>query len=170
MAILSTLGINGSLLIAQIINFVIIAGVLTYFIYRPILNLIDARRASIQKSMEDVEKIAREKAEVDEWRKKEMQNIDRQMAKLLDEAKADVAATKEQMVTSAKKEADEVLVRGKQQLESERLRITADLEKTVASLVVKLTGKLLEQELKPADQDRLVASLEHSLSTHHGKK
>jgi F-type H+-transporting ATPase subunit b len=171
MEIITTLGINGKLLLAQVVNFAIIAGVLTYFIYRPILRLIDARRESIRKSMEDVEKIERQKQEMEEVRKATLKKIEVEASKLLDQAKAGVSKEKDRLMEAAKKEADDVLRRGKQELEAERSRITSDFEKSASTLVVRLTEKLLEREFASADQERLLKTLETAISSPaHAKK
>ena len=54
MELLTKLGINWQLLLAQIVNFLIVLGVLGIFVYKPILNLLDARSERIRKSMDDV--------------------------------------------------------------------------------------------------------------------
>ncbi len=165
MEIFSTLGINGPLLIAQIVNFVIIAGVLTYFIYRPILNLIDARRESIRKSMEDVDRIQKQKTEMEEARRVEVRKIAEEGKKLLEQAKGDVAKEKDKMLVAARKEADDFVERGKRQLDAERTRMVSDVEKAASSLVIRLTQTILEREFTSADQDRLLKTLEKSIST-----
>lgn len=171
MEIIQTLGIDVTLLLAQMLNFGILVLVLAFLVYKPLLKLIDERKESIRKSMEDVDMISRQREEMMQVRKSEMQKIEQETGKLLDHAKAEVASAKDQMMAQARKETDEVLLRGRQQLQAETARVTADLEKAAAFLVVKLTGKLLEKEFSSADQDRLIASLEHSLHTpHHAKK
>ena len=164
MEILYTLGIDWKLLLAQVVNFGVLAAVLAYFVYKPILKLIDSRRDAVKKSMDDVERIGRQREEMEEFRKAEMQKIEKEANRLMEFAKADVAKAKDEMVAAAKKEADDALARGRQQLETEKQRIAADLSKSAAKLVVKLTGKILEKELSPADQDRLITQLEQSVS------
>ncbi len=171
MEIINTLGIDVTLLLAQMLNFGILVVVLAFFVYKPLLRVIDERRDSISKSMADADKISRQREEMDKARRAELVKIEKEAVKLLDKAKAEVASAKEQMVTVARKEADDVLLRGKQQLQAEHARVTAELEKSAAALVIKLTGKLLEKEFTAADQDRLIGSLEHSLTAkHHAKK
>ena len=53
MELLTKLGVDWKLLIAQIVNFTILVSVLTYFVYRPLLDLLDARRERIRKAVED---------------------------------------------------------------------------------------------------------------------
>ncbi|MSR67861.1 hypothetical protein EXS65_03515 [Candidatus Peribacteria bacterium] len=171
MELLSALGVDLGVLLSQVLNYGILLAVLTFLLYRPVLNLLDARRESIRKAMEDSERIAKQAEEMEAMRKKQMVKIEADAAGLLEQAKKDVALVKEQMLAEAKKEADTQLARGKEELLAEKSRITGDLEKVAASLVVKLTSKLLEKEFSAADQDRLMSALESSV-THspHAKK
>ncbi len=168
MELFSALGVDLGVLISQIVNFSILLFALTFLLYRPVLSLIDARRESIRKSVEDSERIAKQVEEMEAIRKKQMVKIEADAAGLLEQAKKDVALVKDQMLAQAKKESDDQLARGKEELLAEKSRITGDLEKVAASLVVKLTSKLLEKEFSAADQDRLMSVLESSVthSTH----
>ena len=78
MDILVKLGINGSLLLAQIVNFAIVAGVLAYFVYRPLLRILDERRERIRKSMDDVVRIQHQVKELDELRQKRLIEADKE--------------------------------------------------------------------------------------------
>ena len=51
--IIHAFGIDGRLIIIQIFNFAILAGVLWYFLYTPVLKILDEREAKIKKGIED---------------------------------------------------------------------------------------------------------------------
>ncbi|PIR50188.1 F0F1 ATP synthase subunit B, partial [Candidatus Peregrinibacteria bacterium CG10_big_fil_rev_8_21_14_0_10_54_7] len=68
MELLTKLGINWQLLLAQIVNFAIVVGVLSFFLYKPLLNLIDTRRERIRKAMEDAQRIENQAKEMEELR------------------------------------------------------------------------------------------------------
>lgn len=53
--ILHAFGIDWRLIIIQIVNFGILVGVLWYFLYTPILNLLSERETKIKKGIEDAE-------------------------------------------------------------------------------------------------------------------
>ena len=76
MELLSKLGIDWKLLLAQVVNFGILLGVLTVFVYRPLLDLLDARRERIAKAMEDAGRIEGQKKEMEQIRITELQKID----------------------------------------------------------------------------------------------
>ncbi len=49
-------GLDWKVLIIQIINFTLLLGVLWYFLYTPLMNLIESRRAQIIKGVADAER------------------------------------------------------------------------------------------------------------------
>ncbi len=54
--LIDTFGIDWKILIVQIINFGILLAILWYVLYRPIISLIESRRAQIIKSVADAER------------------------------------------------------------------------------------------------------------------
>ena len=163
MELLSALGVDLPVIIAQMINYGVLLIALSVLLYRPILRLLDERRDRIQKSMEDAKKIEAQLKEMEQHRQKSMKELDAKAATLLADAKkqADVART--EMLTAAQKEADALLERNKKQLEDEKRRMVADLEKTVAHVSVKLASRILEREFSATDQQRILSSFEKDL-------
>jgi len=54
--IIDVFGIDWKILVVQIINFSVLLGVLWYFLYKPLTNLIENRRAQIIKGVADAER------------------------------------------------------------------------------------------------------------------
>ncbi len=54
--IIDTFGIDWKILIIQIVNFCILLGILWYVLYRPLVGLIESRRAQIIKGVADAER------------------------------------------------------------------------------------------------------------------
>ena len=54
--ILHAFGIDGKLIIIQIINFAILAGALWYFLYTPVFKILDERETKIKKGIDDARK------------------------------------------------------------------------------------------------------------------
>jgi F-type H+-transporting ATPase subunit b len=54
--LINTFGIDWKMLTVQIVNFSVLFGILWYFLYRPLVNLIESRRAQIIKGVADAER------------------------------------------------------------------------------------------------------------------
>ena len=62
-ALFSAFGIDWHLLIIQLVNFALLLAVLTYFLYRPVLKMIDDRRAKIAEGVRTAEEASKRLAE-----------------------------------------------------------------------------------------------------------
>ncbi len=165
MELLDKLGINVGLLIAQIVNFGIVVGALTFLVYRPILNLLDQRSERIRKALEDAKKIELQKEEMEKFKQEQMKRIDTEMGTLLERGKKEAEETRQQLVAAAQQEADRILKRGEQQLKEERERVLGEVQGNVAQMIVRMTEKILEREWSPADQKKRIADLTKELSS-----
>lgn len=52
-AFFTTFGINGKLLVVQMINFGVLLAALSYFLYKPVMQMLDERRAMVEKGVSD---------------------------------------------------------------------------------------------------------------------
>ncbi len=67
------LGINLPSLLAQIINFVILLGLLYLLAYKPVMRMLDARSNKIKESMEQTEYIKEQAAHAEEEFKRQIE-------------------------------------------------------------------------------------------------
>ncbi len=163
MELIEKLGINTGMFIAQLVNFTILIVALSFFVYRPILRLLDDRRERIRKAMEDAKAIENQKREIDEFKMEQMRKVDQETGKFLENAKRQAETMKKEILAGAEKEAGQILSKAREQLTEERARMVNDLQATLAGAVVKLSQKVLEREFGKADQDRLLASVSKDL-------
>jgi F-type H+-transporting ATPase subunit b len=163
MEIISKLGINVGLLIAQIVNFLIVMGVLTYLVYKPLLRLIDARRDRVRKSMEDAERIEEQMQKIEEEKTRALTKIDKEAGDILNDARKRGEAARQELITAAQREADELLAKARKQIEEERNKVFDEVEKSITTMIIRMTQKILEREFTSDDQKRLVAALEKEL-------
>lgn len=159
MELLTKLGINWQLLIAQIVNFLIVVGVLGFFLYKPILNLLDARAERIRKAMEDAKRIENQMAEMNKIREEELKKLDRESGEYFERVRKQADALREELLASAKKEAEVTLQNALKRIDEERRLMMEEVLRTVNSVVIRMTEKLLTREFSPADQERIARSL-----------
>ena len=163
MELLTTLGIDWKLLIVQLINFVILIIVLTYLLYRPILRVLDERKARIQKSLEEAKKVKPMKKGMDEVRKEQMKKLDLETGKLLESARKQADDMKKEMIARAQEEAAGIVAKAQEQLGAERGRMVSEIQGTLANIVVQMTEKVLQREFAKGDQDRILGSIKQDL-------
>lgn len=163
MELLAKLGIDWGLLLAQVINFALLLGVLSMFLYRPLLDLIDRRRALIERSVRDAKNVDEELRKIDRARTEKLAALDRECGEVLARTKAEAERMKQEVLALAQKEADRILEKGRTNLERERAEVMRDVSVTLARVIVQATEKILQREFSASDQDRLMQGLETEL-------
>src|SRR5438045_4744697 len=103
---LEKLGINPGLLIAQLINVVLLVWLLTRFLYRPVLNMLNERTRRIQDSLKETEQVKEQLANA-------KQDYDAELARARQEAGAILAQAQEraklqevEIIAQARQDAD----------------------------------------------------------------
>ncbi len=163
MEILHTLGIDWSLLLAQVVNFGIILFILKKFLYRPLLNLIETRRMMVKKTIENAREADRLKEEMERSRADVLRKADEEAGELLSRARKDAEAMRGQLTETAQHQADQILQKGRKQLDDERQHALIEVQEKVATVVMKATEKILDREFTEADQKRILADLQKNL-------
>ena len=165
MELLTKLGINWQQLIAQIVNFAILVGILGYFVYKPLLNVIDARNERIRKAMEEAKRLEQQAKEMEALRLSELKKIDQEAGAFLERAKEQAEQMKAEMIAQAQKEAEGILRRAKTQIDEDRTKLFVDVQSHLGRMIVRMTEKIIEREFKQADQERLLAAIAKDLPT-----
>ncbi len=163
MEMLQTLGVNWGMLIAQMINFGVLLAVLTFLLYKPVLKVIDERRERVRQSMDHAAKLEQQVAAMEKDRKKQMQELDEKMKQLLAESRTQGESLKKGIVDAAQADVSAMLEKGRKQLEDEKRKLLADLQKTVTTVSVQLAEKILQREFSETDQKRVLSSLEKDI-------
>src|SRR5437660_8374848 len=96
---------------AQVINFLIVAGVLTVFAYKPILKVLEERKQRIADSLANAEKIKVELARTEAARQEVLNQTNLQANKLIEEARAAAARVQEQETQKAIAAGEQVIAR-----------------------------------------------------------
>lgn len=153
---LANLGINLGYLVAQILNFVIVMLIMSFWAYKPVTKLLDERRETIAKGVEDA-RIASEARE----------NAETEAEKLLSEARTKAAAEARKATQRAEEQAKEIMAAadaeaGKARekaladVDAERVRVLGDLRGQVAALAVAAAQKLIGENLDAKRQRALI--------------
>ena len=100
------LGIEPSLLLAQIINFSIIVVVLTKFLYKPILAMLAKRKKEIEEGLLITERLRLEEEKLGARREKLLNEARKEARVILEDAKMQGKDLEKEIVAAAHKEAD----------------------------------------------------------------
>ena len=156
MELITKLGIDWKILIAQIVNFTILLIVLRAFVYRPLLELLEKRRGMVTKSVEDAKNAEELLADIEKTRLEAMEKIKVQSVKILDEASKKAEEMKAQITDAARKESDMMYSQAKLQMQQEKERMMKQLQQEIAEMVIAVSQKILQREFSDADMKRVL--------------
>jgi F-type H+-transporting ATPase subunit b len=169
--------------IAQVVNFLILVWLLKRFLYKPILNAIDAREKKVAGELANADaKEAKAQKEKDEFRRKN-EEFDQQRAALLSRAKDEANAGRQRLLEEARKDASDLRAKQQEAMRSDKQNLNMEISRraqqevfTIARKALKdLAGTSLEertvevfaqklQELKGKEKDQLASAFSTSQS------
>jgi F-type H+-transporting ATPase subunit b len=149
-------GLNANLFLAQLINFGIIMLVLWKWVFGPVTKGLQNRTAKIEKSLQDAETVEQEKQNFEVWRTAEMTTARKEAAEIVAKAKTDAESVRTHLLSQTKAEQEKVIAQTKEQLKSEQARSVAEVKQEIATLVVAASQKILRGKLDPKTDKELI--------------
>lgn len=141
----------------QVINLLVVIGILYILAYKPVTRMLLEREEQIQgalahasQSREEANALLAKYEEQIKGARNEAQEIITRATKLGEEMK-------EEIITGAKEDANKTLAKARAEIEGEKAKALAEIRSEVASLVVMAAGKVIEKELSPKDHERLIS-------------
>lgn len=136
MEILTSLGVDWKLLIAQMVNFAILFYALHRLLYGPITKALEGRTTKIEKGLEDA-RIAEEKLQLSDATYKEMVRKAKHNAeKILEEASALADQKRTETLKKTREEVKRVVAQAKARIELEKNQMIEDVRKDMVDLVI----------------------------------
>jgi len=152
--IIETFGIDWPMLIAQAINFLIVAFVIWKFAFKNILSTIKEREKQIADSLSNADKIKLELEETEKQQQETLQEASLAAKKTISTAQEQAKAFIEAQKEDARKQAEEIITKAKVAMEQERERVLSEAREEIASLVVLTTAKVLSKELSVEEKEQ----------------
>ena len=150
--------------IAQVISFLIVAGLLYKFAYQPILNVLEERRQRIAEGLANAEKIKAELAKTEAARREILDRTNDHANQLIEEARIAAARVREQETQKAIAAAEQIMAKAREAAAQDHERMLAELKREVGRLVVQTTATVTGKILTPDDQRRLAEETEKQMT------
>ncbi len=153
---MGALGISEGLLVTQILNFIVLFILLRVLLYKPILQMLDARKQKVQASLEYAEKVKQDAAA-------QQKEFERKLEETRRETQAAVAAAaqvgeKERaaILAQAREESRKMIEQAREQIEYERKKMFSELREEVVQLSLLAAQQVISQSLDEQAHRRLV--------------
>jgi len=141
---------------AQIVNFLVLMGLLKIFLYDRVIQAMDAREQKITARLDDAE---RKQREADDDRKKvkeEQQSLDAKRDKMLSDAREAARSKRKELEDQARSEVDALKDRWRDALRDQRERFARDLGNKAVQHAMAVAQRVVEDMAGEDFQDRLI--------------
>lgn len=151
-------------LIAQMLNFMIVAIVLYQFAIKPILSTFEERQQKIADGLQYAEEMKAQSLAAEKERTEKIKEAVLEAQKIVGEAREQSKALIEKKIQEATLQAEGLIKKANEATEIERQKMLAEVREEVARLVVATSAKVLEKELTNEDREQFSKSAVSSLS------
>lgn len=144
-SILHTFGIDWRLLAINMVNFGLLMLGLWYFMYGPIMRMLDERRQKVAKGVEDAEAAGRARQKIEGERASTLAKAAQEADEALARARAAASARERELVDAANSRAEAIVAQAEAQAREEKVKAIAESRDEVAKLIVLGMEKALKK-------------------------
>ena len=149
------LTINGTL-IAQLLIFLVMLGVLYRFAWGPLLRILNERRERIAQGVEATERAKRELEEAERERQAKLEEARREAQTILDRIAKQGEDLRKELEAKAREQAEALIARARAEIQQERAKAVEDLREQVADLAVMAAGRIIGESLDAKKHRELI--------------
>ena len=168
---MTELGVNLPSLIAYLINFVLLLGILSLFVYKPVMRALDQRSDRIRESLEAADRAREEAATSHAAIEEQVSESRREGQRLLEQAREAADRYREEEMGRARQEAQDFVERARTDIQRERDAAVAEVRTNFGDLAITAAERVIRRSLdRQAHQELVAQVLEEGDSLSSGSK
>lgn len=154
--VLGSLGINGKIFLAQLVNISVVIFVMWKWVYKPLLRIMDERTVKIEKGLRDAEESAKMRRRADEEREQIVVEARLKAKAIIEEAQARAQEDGAALVVKARSEVDRLIEQGREQLRREKQEMFGQIRAEIGGLLSLAVEKIAEEKLDRVKDEELI--------------
>ena len=158
-------GLSWPFLLAQILNFSVVAVLLWYFGFKPVLATLDERQKKIASGLQYAEEMKAKLEAAQQEAAASAKKAQAEASRIIDEARKSAKEFLEKQTQESSAKANDILVRAQQVIELEKKKMLAEARTEIARLVVETTRRVLSKDLSESDRNRYSESAARELNS-----
>ncbi len=156
---MAELGCNIPSLIAYMVNFIILLGILFLFAYKPVLKALDARSERIRESLEAADRARDEAATSRTAIEEQINEARRQGQQMLDQAREAADRYREEEMARARQDALNFVLSARGDIQRERDAAVAEVRANFGDLAITAAERVIRRSLDRQAHQELVAQV-----------
>jgi F-type H+-transporting ATPase subunit b len=159
------LGLDWKLLLSQAVNFIILLTVLRLTVYKPLLNLLNKRRKTIEEGLAKAAEADKRLSEISELQKEKIKEAQAEGQEIIRGAENKAKTQEQKILAAAAQKESELLKRASEKAEAQRLEALHTIENEAVGIVRRILEKTVSLSPDKID-DSLIekAAKEHQLA------
>lgn len=153
---IAALGVSLPGLVAQLINFGILLVVLRLFLYKPVLRILDERKARIEEGLNRAEQAAVAATQSQDEARRIIDEARGQGRELVANAQDAAARLRTELEERARADADQIVTRAREEVQAERDQAIQQLRREFSDLTVAAAERVIGQSLDRTAHQRLI--------------
>lgn len=144
---MTELGVNLPSLIAYLVNFVILLGILALFVYKPLIRLMDQRAERIRESLAAADQARQEASSSREAIEEQLNEARREGQRLLDQAREATERFRGEEMERARNEAQAFVERARSDIQRERDAAITEVRNNFGDLAITAAERVIRRSL-----------------------
>ena len=143
-------------IIAQILNLFITALLIKKFLYKPINEVLEKRKAMADAEIQDAVKAKDEAVAMKTEYEQNMQDARAKANEILTTAQRTAALQTEEMLQQANREAAAIKTKAEADIALEKRKAVNEIKDEIGSMAMEIAGKVIEREISEEDHEKLI--------------
>lgn len=143
------LNINIVQILLHMLNFVVLAGVLTLLLYKPVSKFLAERREKIASDVSKNEKLLSENEALKAEYEEKLKTAEKEAAEIRLNAEKEAAGIASATISAAKEEAARIISAAEKDAEERKAHILDSAQTEIGELIISATQKLLSDSASP---------------------
>lgn len=144
------------LFIWTILTFLVLVALLARFAWRPLLQALERRQATIAKSLEDAQRARQELERLQRESAQVMQRARVEAEAIVSRSRADAEALREELKQKSRAEAAAIVKNAERQIQLETARAIQQIRNETIDLSVAIASKILRRQVSKEDHEGLI--------------
>lgn len=143
-------------IVQHVLCLLILIFFMTTLVYNPVLKFINNRKASVEATVKENERLSAEVKEIKENSDKIIEDARKKAEFISFEATKEAEIKSKEILAEAKKKSNDIIEQGKKEIENQKAKLEAEVKEQVGSLAIDIASKVLEREVSAEDNQKVI--------------
>jgi len=138
------------------INLAFIIFILSWLLYQPVLDFLMSRKNRIENDIDSARKNLQESEEAKALYVSRLANIESERSQILDAARRDANANRDEIIAQAKGDANDERARATREIEQQWVSANDTIKTQIIEVSSMMAGRFIESYIEPAEKEKLL--------------